>query len=158
LDIVSLDIDSITGTFRPPVSGIRPALKTIVSRADELQQRVEEFADLSIRFVQGLPDQMIARRMGAQLLDASTSVGANHRAARRGKSHDDFAAKVGTVSEEADECVYWLKRLANARIASTVPLAPLLDEAEQLAKIFAASARTARGRRRKKRPGDPPAR
>ena len=129
-----------------------------MSKAEELQRRAEMFADLSIKFVQGLPDHLIARRLGGQYLDASTSVAANYRAARRGKSHDDFTSKLGTVSEEADECVFWLKRLANARIKREVPLEPLLDEAEQLAKIFGASARTARSRRRKKRPGDPPPR
>jgi len=35
-----------------------------MSKADDLQNRAEAFADLSIKFVQGLPDQQIARRMG----------------------------------------------------------------------------------------------
>src|SRR5688572_15737525 len=102
-----------------------------MSKADDLQQRAEAFADLSIKFVQGLPDHIIARRLGAQYLDSSPSVAANYRSARHGKSHADFTAKVGTVSEEADESVYWLKRLMNARIrSSAVPTEPLLAEAE----------------------------
>ena len=112
-----------------------------MSKADDLQQRAEAFADAVIRFVDGLPKSMIAQRVGGQLLDAATSVAANYRAARRGKSHGDFTAKVGTVSEEADESVYWLKRLLNAGIHSAEPTPPLLDEAEQLARIFCASAR-----------------
>jgi four helix bundle protein len=83
-----------------------------VSKADDLQTRAEAFADLSIRFVQGLPDHQIARRMGGQYLDASTSVAANYRSARRGKSYADFTAKIGTVSEEADESVFWMKRFS----------------------------------------------
>ena len=126
-----------------------------MSQADDLQRRAETFADKSIAFVQGLPKTMIAQRLGGQYLDASTSVAANYRAARRGRSHDEFTAKLGIVSEEADECVFWLKRLATASITSTVDGGPLLAEAEELAKIFGASARTARSRRRKRRPGDP---
>ena len=119
-----------------------------MSKADDLQNRAEAFADLSIKFVQGLPDQQIARRMGGQYLDASTSVAANYRSARRGKSYADFTAKIGTVSEEADESVFWLKRFQNAQIASrAVPIETLLQEAEELARIFGASARTARRRR-----------
>lgn len=122
-----------------------------MSKADDLQNRAEAFADLSIKFVQGLPDQQIARKMDGQYLDASTSVAANYRSARRGKSYADFTAKIGTVSEEADESVYWLQRFQNARITSrTVETKPLLQEAEELARIFGASARTARRRRRGK--------
>ena len=72
----------------------------------------------------------------SQLLDSSTSVASKYRAARRGRSHDEFTAKLGVVSEEADECVYWLARFKNARIASdNVALEPLLTEAVELSKI-----------------------
>jgi hypothetical protein len=38
------------------------------------------------------------------------------------------------VSEEADESVFWLKRMVNANIRSTTePIEPLLAEAEELA-------------------------
>jgi four helix bundle protein len=67
-----------------------------MSKADDLQRLAEAFADLSIKFVRELPDHPIAKRLGTQFLDASTSVAANYRAARRGKSHDDFTAKWGT--------------------------------------------------------------
>jgi four helix bundle protein len=129
-----------------------------MSKADDLQARAEAFADLSIQFIDGLPKGLITQRMGGQLLDSSTSVASNYRAARRGRSHDEFTAKLGVVSEEADECVYWLTRFKNARISSSVALEPLLAEAVELSKIFAASARTARSRRKRRRPGDPPVR
>jgi hypothetical protein len=45
------------------------------------------------------------------------------------------------VSEEADESVFWLKRMLNADIRSTTAaLESLLAEAEELARIFGASA------------------
>ena len=101
-----------------------------MSAADELQARTDAFADLAINFVEGLP-------------------GANYRAARRAKSHADFTSKVGAVSEEADESVYWLTRMKNANIrSSTVDIEPLLKEAEELARIFGATHRTAKRRRR----------
>ena len=130
-----------------------------MSEADDLQARAEAYADRSIQFVEGLPKTLIAQRMAGQLLDAATSVAGNYRAARRGRSHAEFTAKLGIVSEEADECVYWLTRLKNAQITSTNGvLEPLLAEAIELSKIFAASAKTARTRRRHHRPGDPPPR
>jgi four helix bundle protein len=114
-----------------------------MSKADDLQRRTEAFADLSIEFVQGLPDTPVARRIGRQYLDAATSVAANYLAARRGRSHDEFTAKIGLVSEEADESIFWLRRIVKARITSAVATESLLAEAEQLAKIFGASAHTA---------------
>ena len=33
----------------------------------------------------------------------------NYRAARRGRSHDEFKAKLGVVFEEADEAADWLR-------------------------------------------------
>jgi four helix bundle protein len=125
-----------------------------VTKADDLQARTDAFADLAIKLVGGLPDSGPVRRIAGQFQDASTSVGANYRAARHAKSHADFVAKMATVSEEADESVFWLKRMLTARITSTtVPLELLLDEAEQLARIFGASHRTAKERQRR-RPGD----
>ena len=96
---------------------------------------------------------MLVRKIAGQFQDAATSVGSNYRAARRAKSHADYTSKIGTVSEEADECVYWLARMKNAGITSaSTPLEPLLDEATQLAKIFGASHRTALRRRRRRDP------
>ena len=105
-----------------------------MSQADELQARTDAFADLSIRFVQGLADTRIVQRIAGQYQDSSTSTASNYRAARRARSHDEFVAKLGIVSEEADESVFWLKRMLNAKIHSTtVELGALLAEAEQLA-------------------------
>ena len=118
-----------------------------MSQADDLQQRADTFADRSIEFVEGLPQTMTAQRIGGQYLDASTSVAANYRAARRGRSYAEFTAKIGLVAEEANESVFWLHRLMNARINSSVATEPLLAEATELAKIFSAAARTARKRR-----------
>jgi len=119
-----------------------------MSTADDLQQRVEAFADLSIKFAAGLPETYLVRRMAGKFQDAATAVGANYRAARRAKSHADFVSKIGTVSEEADESSYWLGRLHNANIRSTTaPIEPLLAEAGELARIFGASHRTAKRRR-----------
>jgi four helix bundle protein len=104
-----------------------------MSQADDLQARTDAFADLSIKFIEGLPDTQLVRRLAGQYQDASTSVGANYRAARRAKSKADFISKIGTVSEEADESVFWLKRLQNANVGSTtVQLEALLAEAEEL--------------------------
>ena len=127
------------------------ALRAVVSAADDLQARTDAFADQSIKFVEGLPTVHRIQRIAYQFQDAATSVGANYRAARRAKSHADFTAKAGIVSEEADESVYWLTRMKNANIrSSTVDIEALLTEADELARIFGATHRTAKRRHRRK--------
>jgi four helix bundle protein len=121
-----------------------------MSEADDLQRRADAFADASIRFVEGLPHTLVAQRLGGQYHDAATSAAANYRAARHGRSYAKFTAKMGITSEEADESVFWLERLVRANICSDVPVEPLLDEARQLARIFAAAFRTAKSRRRRR--------
>ena len=126
-----------------------------MSQADELQARADAFADLSLKFGERLPDTQRVRRLAGQYQDASTSTAANYRAARRARSHAEFVAKIGIVSEEADESVFWLRRMLNAKILSTTAdINTLLNEAEQLARIFGASHRTAK--RRRKRGNAPP--
>jgi four helix bundle protein len=48
---------------------------------------------------------------GGQLLRCGTSVGANYRAACRGRSKAEFIARLGIVEEQADETAYWLRCL-----------------------------------------------
>ena len=60
-----------------------------MSAADDLQARTDAFADLAIKFVEGLPAAQRIQRLANQFQDCSTSVGANYRAARRAKSHAD---------------------------------------------------------------------
>ena len=76
-----------------------------------------------------------------QLRRSANAARANCRAARLGRSRAEFEAKLGTVWEEADECVDWLEYLRDAGIAHNVAL---LQEARELASIFAASVKTAR--------------
>jgi len=121
-----------------------------MSAADDLQARTDAFADLAIKFVEGLPAAQRIQRLANQFQDCSTSVGANYRAARRAKSHADFTSKMGTVSEEADEAVFWLTRMKNNGIRSSeVDIDIVLKEADELARIFGAAHRTAKRRRRR---------
>jgi four helix bundle protein len=109
----------------------------------DLRGRTQQFALRSIRLCERLPHRPAARVIGNQLLRSGTSVGANYRAARRARSDADFTSKLGIVLEEADESVYWLELLATNGMVPQEKLAPLLNEAEQLVAIFAASRITA---------------
>lgn len=81
-----------------------------------------------------------------QLQNAASSAAANYRASSRARSPKEFVAKLGTVSEEADEAVYWLEFIRRTKLAPGVPLERLHKESCELRAIFAASYATARRR------------
>jgi len=82
--------------------------------------------------------------MGKQLLRSGTSVAANYRAVCRARSSAEFIAKMGIVIEEADETVFWIELLVESGIVQAESMQSLLQEANELLAIFAASAQTAR--------------
>jgi len=55
-----------------------------------------------------------------------------------------FQAGIGIVVEEIDEAVYWLELVTRGGLMVHANLEALLDEAQQLRAIFAASYGTAR--------------
>ena len=112
--------------------------------SEELKKRTKDFARNIINLCRQLPDSREGRLIGNQLFRSGTSVGANYRAACRGRSKADFISKIGIVLEEADETLYWLEILGETKIARAESLSPLMKEANELVAIFAASAKTAK--------------
>jgi len=111
---------------------------------EDLKRRTKQFGLRVIRLVEALPKTTTARTIGNQLLRSGMSVGANYRAACRGKSKADFIAKAGIALEEADECLYWFEMLQEAGIIPAEKLKELAKEADELVAIFTASIKTAR--------------
>jgi len=77
--------------------------------AEDLKERTKQFALRILKLVEALPNSLQGRTIAAQLVRAGTSVGANYRAACRGRSRAEFIAKIGIVEEEADESAFWLE-------------------------------------------------
>jgi four helix bundle protein len=107
----------------------------------DLHARTRQFALSVVGFCRTLPTTDEAREAARQLRRAANSVRSNYRASRKGRSRAEFEAKLGTVWEEADECVDWLEYLHDAHIASHPDL---LQEPRELARIFAKSLKTSR--------------
>ena len=97
-----------------------------------------------LKLVDALPRTTAGRAIGNQLVRSGTSVGANYRAACRGRSKAEFIAKIGTVTEEADESAFWLEMIMEGGLLKSEQVLPLHSEAEELTAIFTASGRTAK--------------
>ena len=112
--------------------------------SDALKLRTKNFALRVLNLSRCLPRTQEARILGAQLLRCSTSIGANYRAACRGRSRAEFLSKLGIVLEEADETVFWLELFQEGKIFSPEKLHDIVQEANELLAIFVTSVRTAK--------------
>ena len=116
----------------------------------ELKRRTQKFAVDVIKFTEKLPSNRTANTLCNQLLRSATSVGANYRAACKGKSSADFINKIVICEEEADECIYWLDILIEAGFVSLATVSFLRNEANELTAIFTAIGKTAKENQRLK--------
>jgi four helix bundle protein len=111
---------------------------------NELKARTKSFSLRVMKLVDALPNTTAGRAIGNQLIRSGTSVGANYRAACRGRSKAEFIAKIGIVVEEADESAFWLELIMDGELLARETVIPLHQEAEELTAIFTASGRTAK--------------
>ena len=111
---------------------------------NELKARTKQFGLRVMNLVNALPKTTAGRTLGNQLIRSGTSVGANYRAACRGRSKAEFIAKIGTVAEEADESALWLEMIMDGGLFKPELVSPIHREAEELTAIFTASGRTAK--------------
>ena len=114
---------------------------------EEMKTRTKAYANRIVRLCGALPNNWIARTLGAQLLRSGTSVGANYRSVCRAKSRNDFINKLRIVEEECDESLFWMELLVENDLVKAVRLAELMKEADEILAIVVSSAKTARSSR-----------
>jgi four helix bundle protein len=125
-----------------------PNLKLNTRNMDEkaFKERTKRFALRIIKLVEALPENRTCSVIGKQLLRSGTSVGANYRAACRGKSTADVISKLSIVEEEGDESLYWMELLVEAGLVAEIRLADLMREADEIVAMVVASIKTLRAR------------
>lgn len=109
---------------------------------EEIKKRMLRFAVDRGKLCMQFP---ISREYNAycnQLIRCSSSVGANYRAACRGKSDKDFINKLKIVEEEADESMYFLEILKEMSEMHHTEIDRLHKEADELLSITIASINT----------------
>ncbi len=110
----------------------------------ELQGRTKKFHINVIKLCEFFPKNAAGYEIAKQLIRSAGSVGANYRAACRGKSKADFIYKIEVVLEEADESLYWLEVSKEAELIKMPLIDELIKEANELVSIFNASDITAK--------------
>ena|SRR6185437_1607894 len=116
----------------------------------ELQQITKTFHVDVIKLCSDFPRNAAGFETAKQLIRSAGSVGANYRSSARAKSNLDFIYKIEIVLEEADESHYWLEVIKEAEIKLGFEVDRLIDEANQLTAIFAATDKTAKANKNSK--------
>jgi four helix bundle protein len=113
----------------------------------EFKDRTKNIALRVIRLVETLPPSNAAQVIGKQILRSATSIGANYRAACRGKSTADVLHKLSIVEEEADESMYWIELLIDAEIVPENKLCVLQSDINEIVAMTVSSIKTLRSRK-----------
>jgi four helix bundle protein len=117
------------------------------SQADELEDRLIDFAVRIVKLSARLPKTAAGRHVAGQILRSGTSPAPNYGEARGAESTADFVHKVRIVLKELNETSIWLRVIERSQILKTELLTDIINENSELCKIFTASLKTARSRK-----------
>jgi four helix bundle protein len=115
-------------------------------RAQELEDRLVDFAVSVIGIVEGLPNTKAGNHVGNQLIRSGTSPAPNYGEARSAESTRDFVHKIKISLKELRETHIWLRIIARKKLGDLQSLPAVIGECDELIAIFVSSARTADSR------------
>lgn len=113
-----------------------------MSKGDDIEDRLIDFAVRVIRVCDALPNTTVGKHIRGQLVRSSTSPAPNYGEARGAESGKDFVHKLRIALRELNESRIWLKISIRAELMKEKKLEQLLDECDQLCRILSASIHT----------------
>jgi four helix bundle protein len=120
------------------------APKAAQSKADELEERLIDFAVRIIRLSAALPKTPAGKHIAGQILRSGTFPAPNYGEARGAESHADFVHKLGVVLKELNETSIWLRLVDRSQLLPQELLSDIVTECKELCRIFTASKKTVR--------------
>ena len=106
----------------------------------DLEERLLNFSVRIIKVVEQLPNTRTGNHVGGQLLRSGTSPYPNHDEAQAAESPNDFVHKLRILLKELRETQRWVKLIQKVPLIKKPELLKnILDETEELIKIFVAS-------------------
>ena len=113
----------------------------------DLEERLLGFSVRIIKIVDQLPKTRTGNHVAGQLLRSGTSPYPNHGEAQAAESPKDFIHKLSISLKELRETQRWLKLIQQVPLIKKPELlTDILEETEELIKIFVTSIKTARKR------------
>ena len=115
------------------------------SQADVLEDRLINFSVRIIKLSASLPRTPAGKHVAGQILRSGTSPAPNYGEARGAESHNDFVHKLRIVLKELNETSIWLRVIECSELIRKDLLGDIINENNELCRIFTASLKTARG-------------
>ena len=109
----------------------------------DLEERLLDFSVRIIRLVDALPNTRAANHVAGQLLRCGTSPYGNHGEVEAAESRKDFVHKLKVCLKELKETRRWLRLPAKSPMLPETKMTAILNETEELIRIFFSSIRTA---------------
>jgi four helix bundle protein len=103
----------------------------------DLEERTLKLAKNCIDLCKKIEKNVINSEIVKQLIRSACSIGANYREANDTLTKKDFLHKTGICRRESKESKYWLELISHANPNLSKETEILIDEALQLARIFA---------------------
>ncbi|MHB0955366.1 MAG: four helix bundle protein [Pirellulaceae bacterium] len=114
------------------------------SRKYDLEDRLLGFSVQVVHTVEQLPNTRVGNHVAGQLLRSGTSAYPNHGESQAAESLKDFVHKLRVSLKELRETERWLKLIQRVPLIEPAPwFDRLLQENDELIRIFVASIRTA---------------
>lgn len=113
----------------------------------DLKHRAYQYSIKIIEFLDVLPKDVSTEVITKQLLRSATSIGANIVEAKGTSSKRDFTNFFSHSLKSANESLYWLGLLRDAKKINSAQLEYLLDETKELANILGSSVLTLKGKK-----------
>ncbi len=122
--------------------------KSSQARADELEDRLINFAVRVIKLSAALPKTPAGKHIAGQILRSGTSPAPNYGEAIGAESHADFIHKLCIVLNELNETSIWLRLIERSETLNPNRVTGILEENKELCRIFTSSLKTARTNKR----------
>ncbi len=113
----------------------------------DLKQRAYKYSIKIIEFLDSLPQDMSTSVIANQPLRSATSIGANLVEAKGSSSKKDFTNFFNHALKSANESLYWLGLLRDAKKMNDPELEYPLNETKELANILGSSVLTLKGKK-----------
>jgi four helix bundle protein len=131
-------------TLNIQLSTLNQERKTMTKQTYDLEERLLEYSVRIIKLVEQLPNSRTGNHVAGQLLRSGTSPFPNHGEAQAAESSKDFVHKLRIALKELRESKRWLRLIQKVPLIDDPKLIEnLLNETEELIKIFATSIKTA---------------
>jgi four helix bundle protein len=122
--------------------------KPVKERKFDLEERLLEFSTRIIRLTEHIIKTDPGRHIALQIMRSGTSPYAQHAEAEDAESMDDFIHKLKLCLKEMRETRRWLRLIYHVPLVKKPELLnPLLQESDELIRIFRQSVITARSRK-----------